>query len=224
MCRLNLSHKKTGEVLAQLKFKLLCQYGSSEIHITDYGSEFNNSISDVFYWLMGTMYKATSAYHLQWNGLIENVCKTTQQIIWKNMYDNQDNWFELLDSVHLAMRVSKHKSTGYTPFRLLYGHEPILSFQMEENIKRGNPVPPTLWAIFNNVTADGDMLDFITMLDNSIYHPKTEAVQQHSSNLAPEAVVRWIENLKSIQEAYSTESNRRKWKISNISGKILQSS
>ena len=40
--------QKTGEV-AKLLFKLLCQYGSSEVHITDQDLEFNNSISNAFY-------------------------------------------------------------------------------------------------------------------------------------------------------------------------------
>ena len=44
-----ISQKKTREEVAKVLFKLLCQYGSSEVHITDQGSEFNNSILDAFY-------------------------------------------------------------------------------------------------------------------------------------------------------------------------------
>ena len=77
---------------------------------------------------MGTKHKVTSAYHPQSNGLIKNANKTIKQIIQKNMFDNQDNLLELLDSVLFAMRVSKHKSTGYSPCRLLYGHEPSYLF------------------------------------------------------------------------------------------------
>ena len=110
------------------------------------------------------------------------------------MYDNQDNWLELLDSVLFAMRVSKHKSTGYFPVRLLYGHEPILPFQMEDDIMCRNPVPLTLEAAFNNIVVDGSTVDGITMPSNSISpsQPKPETVQQYSSNsnLAPEAVAR----------------------------------
>ena len=127
---------------------------------------------------MGTKHKVTSAYHPQSNGLVKNTSKSIEQIIQKNMYDNEDNWLELLDSVLFAMRVSKHTSIGYSPFRFLYGHEPILPFQMEDNIMQGNPVPPTLPAAFNNVvvdgipddgiTVDGDTFDGITTLYDSI--------------------------------------------------------
>ena len=82
--------QKTGEVTKVL-FKLLCQYGASEVHITDQGSELNNSISDAFCQLMDTKHKVTSAYHPQSSGFVENANKTIEQIIPKNMYDNEDN-------------------------------------------------------------------------------------------------------------------------------------
>ena len=141
------------------------------------------------------------------------------------MYDNQDNWLELLDSVLFAKRVSQQKSTGYSPFRLLYGCEPILPFHMEDNIMRGNPVPPTLQTAFNNVvvggiTVDGDILDGITKLDNSISSNQQKLKQY--SNIAPTLI--WHQRLleNELKTWMHSESNRKKSKITNISGKILQ--
>ena len=41
----------------------------------------------------------------------------------------QDDWFWLLDSVLFAIRVTKHASTGVSPFHMLYNKDLILPFE-----------------------------------------------------------------------------------------------
>ena len=57
------------------------------------------------------------------------------------------NWLEILDSVLFAIRVSRHCSTKTSPFKILYGHEPKLPFEMDYEIKKGNPVAPSVQAM-----------------------------------------------------------------------------
>ena len=52
-------------------YKLLCEYGSCDIHITNQGKEIVNSISEEFYCLTSMYKHTTSHYHPQANGLIE---------------------------------------------------------------------------------------------------------------------------------------------------------
>ena len=57
------------------------------------------------------------------------------------------NWLEILNSVLFAIRVSRHCSTKTSPFKILYGCEPKLPFEMDYEIKKGNPVAPSVQAM-----------------------------------------------------------------------------
>ena len=71
----------------------------------------------------------TSAYHPQCNGLTEKQNQTIQNMLLKYL-DNQEEWADILDSVLFAYRTSKHASTGYSPFFLLYGRQPKLPVEL----------------------------------------------------------------------------------------------
>ena len=62
----------------------------------------------------------TSAYHPQTNGLVEKFNHTIQSCLLKVVNENQTDWDLHLDPVLFAIRTSKHKSTGYTPYELVY--------------------------------------------------------------------------------------------------------
>ena len=57
------------------------------------------------------------------------------------------NWLEKLDFALFAIKVSRHCSTKTSPFKILYGHEPKLPFEMAYEIKKGNPVAPSVQAV-----------------------------------------------------------------------------
>ena len=56
------------------------------------------------------------------------------------------NWLEILDSVLFA-RVSRHCSTKASPFKILYRHGPKQPFETDYEIKKGNPVAPSVQAM-----------------------------------------------------------------------------
>ena len=43
----------------------------------------------------------------------------------------------MLPSVLFAIRTSKHSSTGFTPFRMLYNFDPILLFEYADKVENG---------------------------------------------------------------------------------------
>ena len=79
--------------------------------------------------------------------MVERSHKTIEDIIPKQATPPDVNWLEILDSVLFAIRVSRHCSTITSPFKILYGHEPMLPFEMDYKLKKGNPVAPSVQAV-----------------------------------------------------------------------------
>ena len=60
--------------------------------------------------------------------MIECVHCTIEDVI-KKVMPSQQSWYEMLDSVLFAICVTRHTSTGTSPFRLMYNKDPILAFE-----------------------------------------------------------------------------------------------
>ena len=123
------------------------RYGACYINITDQERYLNNQIYSEFYWLTGTQHRITTAYHPQSNGLVERSHRTIDDMNHKQVTPPDVSWLEILDSVLFAIRVSRHCSTKTSPFEILYEHEPKLPFEMDYEIKKDNPVAPSVQAV-----------------------------------------------------------------------------
>ncbi len=95
-------------------------FGCAKRLISDQGREFINKLDTELQLLLGTEHRMTSAYHPQTNGLVEKFNHTIQSCLLKVVNENQNDWDVHLDPVLFAIRTSKHKSTGYTPYELVY--------------------------------------------------------------------------------------------------------
>ena len=122
---------KTKSAVEVAKFlnHVICRHGCFDIQLNDQGCEFVNKESSELHRLTGVHQKMTTAYHPQCNGLTERQNLTTQNMLLKYL-DNQDEWADILQSVLLAYRTSKHASTGFSPFYLLYNRHPKLPVEL----------------------------------------------------------------------------------------------
>ena len=120
---------KSAKEVAKFLHRLICRHGCFDIEISDQGREFVTKISSELHSLTGVEHRMTSAYHPQCNGLTEKQNQTTQNMLLQYL-DNQEEWADILDSVLFAYRTSKHASTGYSPFFLLYGRQPKLPVEL----------------------------------------------------------------------------------------------
>jgi hypothetical protein len=136
---------KSGVSVARFLWAMHCRYGAADIWISDQGREFVNSMTKELYRLCGVQHRITSAYHPQANGLVERQNRTTEGCIKKACEDRMDDWPFALDSVLLSVRTSKHASTGYTPFRLMFMRDPVIAAEVEDDkidIQANNIDPP----------------------------------------------------------------------------------
>ena len=96
------------------------RFGCPKTIISDQGREFVNSVNAELQTLLGTEHRMTSAYRPQSNGLVEKFHHTIQSCLLKVVNDHQNNWDVYLDPILFSIRTSKHKSTGFTPFEMMF--------------------------------------------------------------------------------------------------------
>ena len=84
--------------------------------------------------MTGTDQRITSAYHPQANGLVERQNRTIKDSLVKVLNEKATDWPYTIDGILFAHRVSKHSSTKYTPFFMMYNRHPVLPIDLEYNL------------------------------------------------------------------------------------------
>nr|XP_047143091.1 uncharacterized protein LOC124817279 [Hydra vulgaris] len=125
---------KTAKSVAIFLYKQICRHGCFEIQINDQGREFVNELSNELHRKTGTRQRMTSAYHPQANGLVERQNQSIKRTLVKVLEDAALEWPFIIDGVLFSMRIRKHKSTGFSPFELLYQREPFLPIDIDQNL------------------------------------------------------------------------------------------
>ena len=103
-------------------------------------SQFIFKVCEKFYELTNIRHNITSAYHPQANGEVERFNRTTQEAFLKTQefhdrvaQENTD-WAKKLQSILFTYRIHKQASTHFSPFYMMYGMEPLLPWQMENDL------------------------------------------------------------------------------------------
>ena len=122
---------KSAHSIAKFLLSLICRFGCFQICHTDQGREFVNELNAKLFELAGVSQRISSAYHPQSNGLDERINQTISRTLRKYINDEQDDWDQYLDSILFSYRTSKHASTHYSPFFLMYGRDPILPVELK---------------------------------------------------------------------------------------------
>ena len=98
--------------------------------MSDQGREFVNKVNQELFDMCGTDHRISSAYHPQ-NGLDERMNQMLKGALVKFVNENQNDWDIHIKSVLFAYRKSKHDSTKFTPFELMFGRAPVLPIEMD---------------------------------------------------------------------------------------------
>ena len=98
--------------------------------ITDNGTNF--TADEVKLWCknMGIKLDYASVYHPQTNGQVERanglIMSGIKHILVRSLKESNTHWVEELDSVLWGLRTTPNRTTGYTPFFMVYGAEAVL--------------------------------------------------------------------------------------------------
>ena len=90
---------------------------------SDQSREFENKIMQELC-IMGGLHKTkTTPYHPESDGMVEHFNRTLLMMLAMFAGENRDDWDDLFPAVMMAYRSSVHESTGFSPYRLMFGEE-----------------------------------------------------------------------------------------------------
>ena len=104
--------------------KLFSRVGIPSRVQSDQAQNFLSTLMQHLFRMLGVKHIKSSPFHAQSNALVERLNGTIKKLL-KTCLVGKDirRWDELLPLVLFAIRSSKHESTGFSPFELMYGYE-----------------------------------------------------------------------------------------------------
>ena len=118
-----IADKTARSVADALMDKWLPTYGFPLFLHSDQGEEFDNTMVHKLSELLGTVKTKTTPYHPPSDGLVERFNRTLLAMLAMFVSREHDNWDDLLPFMMLAYKTTVHTSTGFTPYRLVFGEE-----------------------------------------------------------------------------------------------------
>ncbi|GJT47582.1 reverse transcriptase domain-containing protein [Tanacetum coccineum] len=134
--------------------KLFCHFRMPKALISDRGTHFCNKIMEKTMKRYGVNHRFSTSYHPQTSGQVENTNIALKRILEKTIKDNPAIWSRKLDDSLWAFRTAYKTPTGTTPYKLIYGKNCHLPFEIEHH---------AYWALKNcnpDLIAAGEKNDF----------------------------------------------------------------
>ena len=105
--------------------------------------------------LLGTVKTKTTPYHPRSDGLVERFNRTLLAMLAMFVSQEHDNWDDLLPFMMLVYNTTVHTTTGFTPYRLVFGDECNLPGNLVHRELRADPPPgdPGTYASYDEVRA-----------------------------------------------------------------------
>lgn len=103
---------------------IILRHGAPRVLLSDRGKAFLSQLLNEVLRASGTTHKTASSYHPQTNGLTERFHRTLADMIAVYIQPDHKNWDKLLPFVTFAYNTAVQRTTGYSPFYLVYGRSP----------------------------------------------------------------------------------------------------
>ena len=121
---------ENGRTIGAFLFEeILCRWGAVEEIVTDNGTPYVAALD----WLAeryGIRHIRISAYNSRANGIVECQHRTIRESLVKACDGNTAHWPTIAPLVFWADRATIRKATGYSPFYMAHGIEPVLPFDI----------------------------------------------------------------------------------------------
>lgn len=101
-------------------------HGFPKCIITDRDPKFTSKCWATWCAKMKVKRSLSTAYHPQTDGNTERCHRTIEQLLRCMMMENKEDWMTWLPFAELAYNTTKHSTTDFSPFQLVYGENPDL--------------------------------------------------------------------------------------------------
>lgn len=91
--------------------------------ISDGGPNLNSRLMKDFCQMFLVEKITSSPYHPQSNGIIERYFRTVKDMIYAVCKDTRKEWHHTLPHIEMALRATKHQTTGFSPFEIIFGNK-----------------------------------------------------------------------------------------------------
>jgi len=126
----------SAETLAKkVMDEYICRFGCFESLHSDQGANVDGAVFQSLCDLIEAAKTRTTPYHPQGDGQVERLNKSLVKILSKLISDHRRDWADFVPKAVLAYNTSVHESTGYTPYRLMFGREAILPLDAVLNLE-----------------------------------------------------------------------------------------
>jgi hypothetical protein len=110
--------------------QLVCEevfkhYGMPEVILTDRDPKFTSAFWGEFHKALGCKVALSSAYHPQSDGQTERANRTVEQVLRCWLPASGEGWQHKLWCVEHSLNQAPNASTGFSPFYLMYGYDPV---------------------------------------------------------------------------------------------------
>lgn len=147
----------TAEEVARIYIKSVFRHhGLQEAIISDRDPRFTSGFWRATFDALDCELKMSTSYHPQTDGQSERANRTIEQILRGFVNVAADDWDTFLPLAEFAYNNSVNPSTGYTPFFLNYGRDPVTPANLASLIRSANR--PTLPSVLSFLDAINDAL------------------------------------------------------------------
>jgi transposase InsO family protein len=135
-CRVTDKAEDVARLFMREIFRL---HGMPATIVCDRDSRFTSRFWTALMSLLGTRMHMSTAFHPQTDGQTERVNRILEDMLRAFVCARQSDWDVYLPSVEFAYNNCVHSSTGFTPFYMMYGHDPITP----DTLLSTTPLPDT---------------------------------------------------------------------------------
>ena len=123
--------RATEDFVIQFLFHIFVRYGLPRDIITDYGPQFVGNKIAATLKNYHVQHKITTPYHPYENGQVERSNKIIEAILTKTVASHRRDWATRLPEALWAYITTWKSTTGYSPYQLVFGKQPIFPIEFE---------------------------------------------------------------------------------------------
>ena len=133
------SKTQTAQATARILWdNFICHYGFPEKFISDQGRNFESDLIKELCKIAGVKKAHTTPYHPQGNGQCERFNSTLCNMLGTLSEEEKSDWKSYLGCMTHAYNCTKHASTTYSPYYLMFGRHPRLPIYVEFGLNKPN--------------------------------------------------------------------------------------